>query len=114
MDDLIVSALLAKTYKTKPVHVQLCEKLKERKEEVQIGDRIPYVYIENTTNNRLQKSELGEDPLYAKEHGLKFNRKCYIEQLSKPLLGFFKCILDKAQLSELEDYTSLYLKRLKN
>ena len=32
IDDLVVSAMLASSYKTKPVHVQLAEKLKERKE----------------------------------------------------------------------------------
>lgn len=110
MDLLVVSALLAKTYKTKPVHVQLCEKLKVRKEEVQIGDRIPYVYIEDTSGLKLQKSELGEDPVYAKENGLKYNRSCYIDQLSKPLLGFFKCILDSEELKELDSFTNELLR----
>jgi hypothetical protein len=41
IEDLVVSAMLAKSYKTKPVHVLLAEKLKERKEQVQIGDSNP-------------------------------------------------------------------------
>lgn len=92
MSDLVVSAMLAKSYKTKPVHVMLAEKLKLRKEEVQVGDRIPYIYVE-TNDPKQAKSELGEDPQYAKKNGLKFNRKCYLEQLAKPILGFYKIVL---------------------
>lgn len=92
-DDLIVSALLAKSYKTRPVHVILAEKLKERNENVQIGERIPYIYIEDTSGLNKIKSELGEDPEYAKKHNLKYNRICYLEQLTKPILSFFSIIL---------------------
>lgn len=92
-EDLIVSALLAKSYKTRPVHLVLAEKLKERNEQVQIGDRLPYIYIEDTSGMNKMKSELGEDPMYAKRNNLKYNRLCYLEQLSKPLLSFFCIIL---------------------
>lgn len=92
LDDLVVSAMLAKSYKTKPVHVVLAEKLKQRKEEVQVGDRIPYIYIESSDPKK-PKSELGEDPTYTMKNGLKFNRICYLEQLAKPILGFFKIVL---------------------
>ena len=107
IDDLVVSAMLAKSYKTKPVHVNLAEKLKERHEEVQVGDRIPYIYIESN-DPTIQKSELGEDPKYAIEHNLKFNRKCYLEQLAKPLLGFFKCVLsdNEEALDDIINYTN--------
>ena len=92
VDDLVVSAMLAKTYKTKPVHVVLAEKLKERKEQVSVGDRIQYIFIE-TDDPTKKKSELGEDPVYAMKNGLKFNRTCYLEQLAKPILGFFAIVL---------------------
>jgi len=107
IDDLVVSAMLAKSYKTKPVHVLLAEKLKARKEEVQVGDRIPYIFIESDDPKRA-KSELGEDPQYAIKHGLKFNRKCYLEQLAKPILGFYKIVLkDYPQLlDETIDYVN--------
>jgi hypothetical protein len=107
IEDLVVSAMLAKSYKTKPVHVHLAEKLKERFEEVQVGDRIPYIYIESN-DPTIQKSELGEDPKYAIEHNLKFNRKCYLEQLAKPLLGFFKCVLhdNEEALDDIINYTN--------
>jgi hypothetical protein len=106
-EDLVVSAMLAKSYKTKPVHVNLAEKLKERKEEVSIGDRIPYIYIESNDPKK-QKSELGEDPKYAKDNNLKFNRTCYLEQLGKPILSFFKVILKEKPevLEELINYTN--------
>jgi hypothetical protein len=106
-DDLVVSAMLAKSYKTKPVHVHLAEKLKERKEDVQIGDRIPYIYIESDDPKK-QKSELGEDPKYAKDNNLKFNRTCYLEQLGKPILSFFKVILKEKPeiLEDLIHYTN--------
>ena len=119
-DDLIVSALLAKSYKTRPVHLILAEKLKARSEEVQIGDRIPYIYIEDTSGLNKMKSELGEDPEYAKIHHLKFNRLCYLEQLSKPLLSFFCIVLKdfEDRSDELINYvnkkiTSLGGKKLK-
>lgn len=112
MEDLIVSAMLAKSYKTKPVHVHLAEKLKERKEEVQVGDRIPYIYIESDDLKK-QKSELGEDPKYAKNNNLKFNRTCYLEQLGKPILSFFKVILKEKPeiLEELIEYTNIKLEK---
>jgi hypothetical protein len=107
IDDLVVSAMLAASYKTRPVHVQLAERLKERKEEVQVGDRIPYIYIESDDPKKA-KSELGEDPKYVIENKLKYNRKCYIEQLAKPILGFYKIVLKDKQdlLDEIIDYTN--------
>ena len=108
IDDLVVSAMLAASYKTRPVHVQLAEKLKRRKEEVQIGDRIPYIYIENTSNTPKQKSELGEDPKYAIQNNLRYNRSCYLEQLAKPILGFYKVVLKDypSLLDHVIDYTN--------
>lgn len=110
-DDLIVSAMLAKSYKTRPVHVQLAEKLKARKEEVQVGDRIQYMYIENTSKEIKKKSELGEDPIYAKKNSLKYNRGCYLSQLAKPLISFFKVILvnHKELLEDLIESTNIKL-----
>jgi hypothetical protein len=119
-DDLIVSALLAKSYKTRPVHLILAEKLKARNEEVQIGSRIPYIYIESNDKTKI-KSELGEDPEYAKLHNLKFNRLCYLEQLSKPILSFLCIVLkdNEERCDELIDYVNSKIielggKKLKN
>jgi len=107
IDDLVLSAQLAREYKTTPVHVVLAKKLKERQQEVQVGDRIPYIFIEANVPG-LKKSELGEDPGYAKEHSLKINRECYLEQLVKPILGFFKVVLkdDDNLFQELLEYVN--------
>jgi predicted transposase YbfD/YdcC len=107
IQDLVVSAMLAASYKTRPVHVQLAERLKLRKQEVQVGDRIPYIFIESDDAKRA-KSELGEDPKYAIENNLKYNRTCYIEQLAKPILGFYKIALKDREdlLDEIINYTN--------
>ena len=107
IDDLIVSAMLASSYKTKPVHVQLAERLKLRKEQVQVGDRIPYIFIESN-DPKQQKSELGEDPKYAIQNNLKYNRSCYLEQLAKPILGFYKITLKNREdlLDHIINYTN--------
>ena len=107
IDDLVVSAMLASSYKTKPVHVQLAERLKLRKEEVQVGSRIPYIFIESN-DPKQQKSELGEDPKYAIQNNLKYNRSCYLEQLAKPILGFYKIALKNREdlLDNIINYTN--------
>ena len=106
IEDLVVSAMLASSYKTRPVHVQLAERLKQRKEDVQIGDRIPYVYIESDDPKK-QKSELGEDPSYVIKNNLKYNRSCYLEQLAKTI-PFFKIVLKDREelLYEIIEYTN--------
>lgn len=92
--DVKLSAQLAESYKTRPVHVQLADRMRLRGEDVQIGDRLAYIFIQDTSEKRnQQKSALGETIEFALENNLKINRMCYIEQLAKPLLGFFKVIL---------------------
>lgn len=107
-ENLVVSAMLAKTYKSDNIaHVNLSKRLKERKEEVQVGDRIPYIFIESD-DPKAKKSELAEDPKYIAEHKLKFNRVCYLEQLAKPILGFYKIVLknDEPLLDEVIDFVN--------
>jgi hypothetical protein len=107
VDQLVLSSLLAKDYKTQPVHVVLAKKMKERQMEIQVGDRIPYVFIESD-DKFIKKSQLGEDPAYFKTHNLKFNRVCYLENMSKPIIGFFKVVLEKSPdiIQDIEDYTN--------
>jgi DNA polymerase elongation subunit (family B) len=107
IDDLVVSAMLAKTYKSDNLaHVNLAKRLKERKEEAEVGSRIPYIFVEpplgSKTSTILKKYELAEDPTYAIKNNLKFNRLCYLEQLAKPILGFLKVVL-KHQPSLLDE-----------
>ena len=76
-------------------HVNLGLKLLARNEDISINDRIQYLFIESETTNK--KAELAEDPKYAKDHKLKYNRNCYLEQLAKPLLAFFKVVLQNEE-----------------
>jgi DNA polymerase family B len=93
IDELVVSAALAANYKSDNLpHVNLARKLKERKEEVSVGDRVPYIFIESD-DPKQKKYELAEDPKYAQQNNLKFNRLCYLEQLAKPILSLLKIIL---------------------
>lgn len=79
-------------------HINLAQTILKRNEEVFVGDRLAYIFIE-TDNAKAAKNELAEDPKYAKENHIRFNRTCYLEQLAKPLLGFFKIALqDKPKL----------------
>ena len=107
--DIITSATLKKTYKNENLpHVNLYKKLKERKEEVQIGDRIQFVFIEDLTNTK-PKNELAEDPKWVEKNGLKINRYFYTEKLAKVILGFYKSILTQYQLNEILDITNRYI-----
>lgn len=92
-DDLVITASYAKSYKTENLpHVHLAKKLRQRKEEVQVGDRIPYIFIEQQ-DATMKKFEKAEDPKYAEHHGLRFDRLCYLDQLIKPIVAFYKIVL---------------------
>jgi len=88
-------------------HINLAQELLKRNEEVSVGDRIAYIFVESD-NTKAQKNELAEDPKYAIQNNLKFNRTCYLEQLAKPILGFFKIVLkDNLELlDETINYTN--------
>lgn len=89
------------------VHVQLAIRMLNRKDEANVNDRIPYIFIESK-DSLLAKSDLGEDPIYAKNNGLKYNRSFYLESLAKTLLAFFKIILNenKNELDDVINYTN--------
>lgn len=82
-------------------HVNLAVTLLKRNEEIQVNDRIQYLFVENGKGSD-KKADLAEDPRYAVEHNLKANRVCYLEQLAKPILGFYKIVL-KDQPKLLDD-----------
>jgi len=73
-------------------HINLAQRFLFRNEEICIGDRIQYIFVESNKKD-VQKSELTEDPTYAKLNCLKYNRGCYLEQLAKSVMGFFKVVL---------------------
>lgn len=86
-------------------HVNLAMKLLKRNEEIQINDRIQYLFVENAevVKGASKKSELAEEPKYATENNLEFNRMCYLEQLAKPICGFYRVVLkdDEDTMDEL-------------
>jgi hypothetical protein len=73
--------------------VNLAVSMLKRNEEINVNDRIQYLLVEKEGCDSSKKAELAEDPEYAKQHNMKFNRICYLEQLAKPLLGWFKVVL---------------------
>lgn len=77
-------------------HVNLAVNLLKRKEEIGVNDRIQFLFVEGK-DSKQKKGELAEEPKYAKENGLRLNRVCYLEQLGKTILGFFKITLEKEQ-----------------
>jgi hypothetical protein len=93
--------------------VALAVKMLQRNEEINVNDRIQYLLVEREGSDGSKKAELAEDPKYAKEHNLKFNRICYLEQLAKPLLGFFKTVLKEDQ-DTLDDIISFVNYKLVN
>jgi DNA polymerase delta subunit 1 len=104
IDKLIITAALNKDYKNENLpHVQLAKKLRQRKQVVHVGERIPYIFVENK-NPRAPKYEKSEDPKYAKEHNLKLDRLFYIEHVSKPVMAFFKIVIndEKEKLDSLK------------
>lgn len=89
------------------VHVQLAIRMLNRKDEANVNDRIPYIFIESQ-DKLLAKSDLGEDPVYANKNNLKYNRTFYLESLAKTLLAFFKIVLNenKTELDDVINYTN--------
>lgn len=87
-------------------HINLAQKFLYRNDEISIGDRIQFIYIENETTN--VKSELTEDPTFAKNNNIKYNRGCYLEQLAKSIMGFFKVVLQNENelIDDLLEFTN--------
>ena len=87
-------------------HINLAQKFLYRNDEISIGDRIQFIYVENETTN--VKSELTEDPTFAKNNNIKYNRGCYLEQLAKSIMGFFKVVLQNEDelIDDLLEFTN--------
>lgn len=93
-------------------HVNLAVNLLKRREDVQVNDRIQYIFVEGK-DPKQKKGELAEDPTWAKRLGLKFNRLCYLEQLAKPILGLYKVLLQNNQ-TELDKLIEFVNDRIEN
>lgn len=89
-------------------HVNLGCKMLVRKEDITVNDRIQYIFVEPAVSGIKSsgKKDLAEEQSYAQTHSLKFNRACYTEQLAKPLLAFFKVVLEPKHQAQLIEYTN--------
>jgi hypothetical protein len=88
-------------------HINLAQSMTKRREEVVVGDRIPFLYKE-CNDTSIPKNELAETPSYCLENNLAFNRKIYLEQLAKTILPFFKIVLKEEPklLDDTIDFTN--------
>jgi len=82
-------------------HINLAQRMLNRNDEVTVGDRLAYIYVENS-DPKAAKNEMADDPKYAVKNGLKMNRLCYLEQVAKPILGLYRVCLQHRQ-KELDD-----------
>jgi DNA polymerase delta subunit 1 len=94
ISELTISSSLAAKYKSNNMpHLTVVEKMRSRGCEVQVGDRLPYIFIE-ISDNKEQKYKKAEDPSYIETHkNVKINRGVYLEHIAKPIIGFMKPLL---------------------
>jgi len=87
VEKLLMSKQLGADYKSKSLaHVAVVEKMRERApgSEPQQGDRVPFVIVQGPKNARM--FERAEDPVWAREKGLKLDYNYYFEnQLKNPV-----------------------------
>ncbi len=110
MSQLVISKGLTKTeYAGKQTHVEVNKKIQRRHpgEEFGLGDRVPYVLIQQLANiapgGKKKKTPTytkAEDPVYALEKNLQIDTKHYIDMIERPLMRIFKPIFrdPKAEL----------------
>lgn len=102
LEDLSVTASLKAHYTNERLpHVKLAERMKERDpgSAPQIGDRFPFVIIEDFTNGE-ELFARSEDLYYAKENQLSPDKVYYLnQQVRNPLTEFFKIIGEEHALN---------------
>jgi ribosomal protein L34E len=89
----------ASEYKSKAAHVELAQVIEKRDpgNAYKLGDRVRYVVVPGTKGQKTY--ELGEDPLYAFEHGISPDYNWYLEkQIRKPLQRIFYYVFKNAEV----------------
>ena len=101
IDSLVVSKSLKGNYASdNQPHVKLVEKMKKRDEgsEAKIGDRVPYIIIEDKNGpikSKTKMYERTEDPEYAKENNIQPDIIYYIDnQIRNPICQFLNVLVD--------------------
>ena len=99
MRKLIISKALRGFYKnpTSIAHKVLADRMGDRDpgNKPAVGSRIPYIYIQTKTKQKLQGNRI-EHPDYIRKHNLKPDYSIYItNQIMKPLVQIFALVLEK-------------------
>lgn len=102
--DLVISKSLRSHYNdvnkngdpiSKPAHWHLAEKMRKRDPMTapKAGDRVPYVFIENTDKHALQADRI-EDPAFARANNIKPDVMYYLErQIQSPMETLFQLLV---------------------
>ena len=99
MRKLIISKALRGFYKNPRsiAHKVLAERMGDRDpgNKPAVGSRIPYIYIQTKTKEKLQGNRI-EHPDYIRKHNLKPDYSIYItNQIMKPIIQIFALVLEK-------------------
>jgi DNA polymerase elongation subunit (family B) len=97
MGKLIITKALRSGYKNPKqiAHKVLADRIGQRDVKPSIGDRIPFVFIENPDKKALQGERI-ETPDFIKKNNLKINYAHYItNQIMKPVQQVFALVLEK-------------------
>lgn len=91
-ESFVLSKGLRSEYHDPSTQVQCCVNAKRAKREagseVAVGDRVQYVVVNGWRKSK--KTDLAEDPVFARENGLKINRLWYFENaIRKPMQTVF-------------------------
>lgn len=92
------------------VQARVNKKRREREagSEAQVNEQVEYVIL-NEGHKKSKTTDLAEDPVYAKEHGLKLNYKWYFEHCIRDAM---KKMLEYVPSMEYEKLTREYTQRL--
>jgi DNA polymerase elongation subunit (family B) len=101
IDKLIITKSMSKKkspFATKQPHVDLAERMRARGDtRYAIGDRVRMVFVDRGKKDRGQKTKSyvkSEDPMRAAIEDIPIDREYYVEnQLTKPLLRLFECVV---------------------
>jgi len=99
MDKLVITKSLRSGYKNPQqiAHKVLADRIGRRDpgNKPSVGDRVPFVYIENSNKKALQGERI-ETPSYIKENNIKINYSFYItNQIMKPVQQVFALVLEQ-------------------
>jgi DNA polymerase delta subunit 1 len=106
---IITKSLSAKSFAdgaNKTPHMELAKRMRARDpgSAPVVGDRVPYVIVKAANKATLHSKS--EDPIYVLENSVPIDFQYYLEnQLSKPLLRLFECILPDAKVLLTGDHT---------